>query len=341
MRKLTAKLDDARRENEELRRENIDLKLRPAQRAYVDADDERESNAWREKANNLLTLLDNLQHDMQNDLRDLEAETQSPGSSRLSKGTDKTAAAAAAASPTKPSDTTVDADSSKRRDRKRRTDEAAAPASSQAAPAAAAAAPATAAASNTSAAAADTGAGEDGGRRKRKRDAAAATPMTDQQAADLDAGYKAFAASARYIHSLYKNVKAKIDGNPAQKTEWDSIHEPIKRAAKTVRAAAKPSEVVSVTADDFGSSAREIAQDCDDWAKSALAFGASQKSAKITAAAEAFAAAVAAFNATLGEANAQNGAGVKAHADAAAALAAALRRVVAEQAAVFGVGPNE
>merc|ERR1711916_298808 len=67
-----------------LKNENRELKLRPAPRTFVDADDERESNAWREKAKNLLALLDDLQVSMKDDLINLEAETLAPGSSTLS-----------------------------------------------------------------------------------------------------------------------------------------------------------------------------------------------------------------------------------------------------------------
>merc|ERR1711916_260001 len=82
--RLSKKLQARNDELREVKAENRELKLRPAPRTFVDADDERESNAWREKANNLLALLDDLQVSMKDDLINLEAETLAPGSSTLS-----------------------------------------------------------------------------------------------------------------------------------------------------------------------------------------------------------------------------------------------------------------
>merc|ERR1711916_422187 len=78
--KLQARNDELR----EVKAENRELKLRPAPRTFVVADDERESNAWRKKSNNLLALLVDLQVSMKDDLINLEAETLAPGASTLS-----------------------------------------------------------------------------------------------------------------------------------------------------------------------------------------------------------------------------------------------------------------
>merc|ERR1711916_159871 len=238
-----------------LKNENRELKLRPAPRTFVDADDERESNAWREKANNLLALLDDLQVSMK-DLINLEAETLAPGSSTLST---VTVTKSSTTTTTTPAADAADADG----------EEAVSPSSS----------------------------------RKRKHhhhhhkrrskspepleqvvekvkevitldaddDVEEATPAGagasgagGANTEGLTAAFKSLGSSAKYIHQRYNELK-KTTGAAA--TIWADNSDPVKKAAKTAKAAAgHRNEPIDFEADVFTESALEAAQAAKDWA---------------------------------------------------------------------------
>merc|ERR1711916_248614 len=239
-----------------LKNENRELKLRPAPRTFVDADDERESNAWREKANNLLALLDDLQVSMKDDLINLEAETLAPGSSTLST---VTVTKSSTTTTTTPAADAADADG----------EEAVSPSSS----------------------------------RKRKHhhhhhkrrskspepleqvvekvkevitldaddDVEEATPAGagasgagGANTEGLTAAFKSLGSSAKYIHQRYNELK-KTTGAAA--TIWADNSDPVKKAAKTAKAAAgHRNEPIDFEADVFTESALEAAQAAKDWA---------------------------------------------------------------------------
>merc|ERR1711916_425460 len=254
--RLSKKLQARNDELREVKAENRELKLRPAPRTFVDADDERESNAWREKANNLLALLDDLQVSMKDDLINLEAETLAPGSSTLST---VTVTKSSTTTTTTPAADAADADG----------EEAVSPSSS----------------------------------RKRKHhhhhhkrrskspepleqvvekvkevitldaddDVEEATPAGagasgagGANTEGLTAAFKSLGSSAKYIHQRYNELK-KTTGAAA--TIWADNSDPVKKAAKTAKAAAgHRNEPIDFEADVFTESALEAAQAAKDWA---------------------------------------------------------------------------
>ncbi|KNC54822.1 uncharacterized protein AMSG_01675 [Thecamonas trahens ATCC 50062] len=242
-RKLSAKLEARDAELKKLRAENRELKLRPPPRTYVDADDEREANAWREKANNLLTLLDNLQHDMQDDLLNLEAETLQPGSSTLStpaKGSSSTLVASTAktAEPAaEPAEAASPAPRSGRK-RKERSERTKSPEPLFAEPAA------------ESAAAAD----------------------ADAADASLDAltkAYKDLGAAAKYIHQRYREVKDGVADNATAKNIWADNSDPIKHSAKAAKAVAgHRDEPIDFGSAPFADKTLEVTKAAKEWAES-------------------------------------------------------------------------
>merc|ERR1711916_174186 len=238
-----------------LKNENRELKLRPAPRTFVDADDERESNAWREKANNLLALLDDLQVSMK-DLINLEAETLAPGSSTLST---VTVTKSSTTTTTTPAADAADADGegavspSSSRKRKhhhhhhKRRSKSPEPLEQVVEKVKEVI---TLDADDDVEEATPAGAGASG----------AGGANTE----GLTAAFKSLGSSAKYIHQRYNELK-KTTGAAA--TIWADNSDPVKKAAKTAKAAAgRRNEPIDFEADVFTESALEAAQAAKDWA---------------------------------------------------------------------------
>lgn len=301
-RKLTAKLGDAEAENEDLRKQVRELKLQPLKRTYVDPDDERESNAWREKANNLLSLLDNLQHDMRNDLRDLEAETFSPGSARVARP--------AESAPTESPSRTVDAggeSSRKRKESRRRRREEREKSK----------------ATTDEAAPAET------------------TVSIDEARGNANTSYKKLSTAAKFLHAIYKKIKDHVANDAERKAEWGKVSDPIKQTAKSAKTAGgKSDEVVDVGGANFSSNAAKLAAHASDWVRSAKsvadARGGSQGEGLRSKASE-LSASVKKFQSTAERLDPNGGKSVQAHADAADALAEALQSLMSVEGSCFGV----
>merc|ERR1711916_345358 len=229
--RLSKKLQARNDELREVKAENRELKLRPAPRTFVDADDERESNAWREKANNLLALLDDLQVSMKDDLINLEVETLAPGSSTTTTTTPAAADAAdadgeEAVSPSSSRKRKHHHHHHKRRSKSPEPLEQVVEKVKEVI---------TLEADDDVEEATPAGAGASG----------AGGANTE----GLTAAFKSLGSSAKYIHQRYNELK-KTTGAAA--TIWADNSDPVKKAAKTAKAAAgHRNEPIDFEADVF------------------------------------------------------------------------------------------